>query len=204
MTQSYDSQQPLGRLRHDPTLHSGTAPLCPPLLGSSPAPQPHGGCPRAIPLSPRMLRLPHPWGQPHTSHSLPKGGGTAASQRWAHGAEKGRCCHGAVPNVQELVAMPCQHCHPPLGIFQHHGPPRLQHPAKGVVAESGAGRTPWLEAMRGAGRSVTRGEHGTAPGTAQHGSPVTARHHGTAHAGHGPTARPPVSTAPARRAHDPR
>lgn len=58
---------------HAPTLHPNAAPQCSALLGGQPS-TPAPPSPRVTPLSGRMLRLSHPWGQPRTPHGLLKHG----------------------------------------------------------------------------------------------------------------------------------
>lgn len=107
---------------------------------------------------------------------------------------RARQCCGAVPNVQELVAVPCQRCHTLPPASSSISAPQGAPPCRGG-AEMGAGGIPWPphnglgaggggSGDDGVNSAVTRVEHGPAPG--EHGTTAPPRGE------HGPT----LSTAP--------
>lgn len=182
---------------HAPTLHPNAAPQCSALLGGQPStPAPQGlsqGHPtlrqdaETVPSLGTATYTPRP-SQAWAAQLHPGGGHT--------GLGRARQCCGTVPNVQELVAVPCQRCHTlPPGIFQHLGPPGCNTlPGGGGGTELGAGGIPWPPhgGLGAGGRgdddrdnsAVPRVEHGPAPG--EHGTTAPPRGE------HGPT----LSTAP--------
>lgn len=115
-----------------------------PLLGghlSTPAPR---GLPRASPLSSGVLKQSHPQGQLRAPHSHPDVGGTAAPQRWTHGAaSRGRPkCAGRGGSATPVLS-PAHPAHSSLGPPESSTGDRgcsWDTPACPQRAGSGAGR----------------------------------------------------------------
>lgn len=194
---SHDSHQiPAGR---------ATLPPCIPMLrpnvlpswGASLAPQPHRVCPRVTPLSGRMLRLSHPWGQPRTPHGLLKHGRHSCTPAVGTQGWEGP---GSVAGLSQMCKSWWQ-CHASAVTRSPQASSSISAPqgatpcrGGGGGTELGAGGIPWPphSGLGAGGRgdddrdnsAVPRVEHGPAPG--EHGTTAPPRGE------HGPG----VSTAP--------